>query len=182
MQFNVDIAVKTIASLMRDFGISRDELLEEFPNRPTTEEQCTKIALWLSARIKEKQNNTTSVSSPIPTPPAPQVKLPANADKNGKARPTYYAVTLPGEDRLRFFRVKAGRKEGFYFVDEQASDDLYPVRQGARKGTILGTIMKDPEAAMRRYGQEIGRCSRCGRTLTDPVSREFGIGPDCRSK
>jgi hypothetical protein len=26
------------------------------------------------------------------------------------------------------------------------------------------------------------RCRRCGRTLTDPVSVELGIGPDCRAR
>jgi hypothetical protein len=27
-----------------------------------------------------------------------------------------------------------------------------------------------------------GRCRRCGRALTDPVSVESGIGPECRTK
>jgi hypothetical protein len=27
-----------------------------------------------------------------------------------------------------------------------------------------------------------GRCRRCGRTLTDPVSVEAGEGPECRAK
>jgi hypothetical protein len=30
--------------------------------------------------------------------------------------------------------------------------------------------------------QHAGKCCKCGRLLTDPVSCEFGIGPECRSK
>lgn len=30
--------------------------------------------------------------------------------------------------------------------------------------------------------QHEGRCGRCGRTLTEPVSIDIGIGPECRSK
>lgn len=37
-----------------------------------------------------------------------------------------------------------------------------------------------PEAAMRRFGREIGRCGRCGAWLTDETSRTAGLGPDCR--
>jgi len=32
---------------------------------------------------------------------------------------------------------------------------------------------------MARYGQEIGSCGRCNRRLTDDLSRERGIGPEC---
>lgn len=44
--------------------------------------------------------------------------------------------------------------------------------------------MTDAEvhAAMVVYGQEIGACGRCGATLTDETSREFGLGPECASK
>jgi hypothetical protein len=28
----------------------------------------------------------------------------------------------------------------------------------------------------------MGRCRRCGRTLSDPASVERGVGPDCRAK
>jgi uncharacterized protein DUF6011 len=35
---------------------------------------------------------------------------------------------------------------------------------------------------MVRYGQELGECGHCGRTLTDEASRAAGIGPVCASK
>lgn len=80
-----------------------------------------------------------------------------------------------------FFKVDCpteGKWAGYVFVKQQASDDLYPVK-GARKSEVLGRIAVDPQAAMVRYGQELGSCGRCGRTLTDEVSRATGIGPEC---
>lgn len=40
-------------------------------------------------------------------------------------------------------------------------------------------LLADPAAARARYAQATGRCSRCGRTLTDSTSRAAGIGPEC---
>ena len=83
---------------------------------------------------------------------------------------------------LRFYRVDRpteGKWAGMTFVKVYASDETYPVKGESRK-TVLTKIAADPTAAMTRFGQEIGKCGRCGRTLTDPVSRDYGIGPDCR--
>jgi hypothetical protein len=40
-------------------------------------------------------------------------------------------------------------------------------------------VMADPKAAAIAYGKLTGRCSVCGRELTDPVSVAAGIGPIC---
>lgn len=42
-------------------------------------------------------------------------------------------------------------------------------------------IAKDPEHCARMYGKAFSICSCCGRTLTNPLSIELGIGPICRS-
>lgn len=103
-----------------------------------------------------------------------------NVDKNGKPRATRYA--LRGEDgEVKFYRVKAGRKPGFYFVDVQASDDTYPIKNRQHKEAIISAIAEDPDAALALYGQEIGACGRCGRTLTSEY-RKLGIGPICIDK
>lgn len=93
-----------------------------------------------------------------------------------------YAVEEDGT--LKFFRITKGkgRWAGRTFVEIQASDDRYAVRNPARRDAILATIAEDLDGAARRYGQELGHCYRCGRTLTDAVSRDLGIGPDCRAK
>lgn len=46
----------------------------------------------------------------------------------------------------------------------------------------LLAVEADPLAAARENGVKTGRCSCCGRPLTDPVSIGFGIGPICRER
>lgn len=92
-----------------------------------------------------------------------------------------YAIEFEGQ--LRFFKVETpedGKWAGWTFVKEQASDDFWSVK-GARKTEVLNAIADD-EDALARYGQELGICGLCSRTLTDPESRERGIGPTCASK
>ena len=40
-------------------------------------------------------------------------------------------------------------------------------------------VASDPRGQAVKHGRETGRCSCCGRELTDPVSIEMGIGPVC---
>ncbi len=41
---------------------------------------------------------------------------------------------------------------------------------------------QDPRGVAVQYGRDTGICACCGRTLTDPVSIEMGIGPICAEK
>lgn len=91
-----------------------------------------------------------------------------------------YAVEVAGT--LRFFKVKNGNRPGFVFLDVQASDDWHAIHNVSRIREIVALIAVDPKAAMIRYGQELGECGHCGRTLTDEASRAAGIGPICASK
>lgn len=86
---------------------------------------------------------------------------------------------------VRFYKVDRpteGRWAGFTFLAIQASDDLHPIRDKARKREVLSAIEADPAAASKLYGVELGSCGVCGRTLTDETSREYGIGPVCRER
>lgn len=105
----------------------------------------------------------------------------------------YYAVHDEQADKVRFFRIRAGGEDtkwaGWFFVDEQASDDFHKAgsqRSGklyeGRYVELLAAILSNQEHAMALYGQEIGSCGVCGRTLTDELSRERGIGPTCWEK
>lgn len=95
-----------------------------------------------------------------------------------------YAVD--GEDgTLKFYRVRKvekGKWAGWTFVDVQASSDFYPIRGLKAVRPILTKIAEDPREAAVRYGQELGRCCICGRTLTNDVSRHYGIGPVCAGR
>lgn len=103
-------------------------------------------------------------------------------NKSGKPMPQYYA--LRDEDgTVKFYRVKAGTKPGWWWVEAQASDEFHSIRNVATKNEILRAIIAaGPEESMRLYGREIGSCGRCHRTLTDETSRANGIGPDCEGE
>lgn len=120
---------------------------------------------------------------------------PNKAPAAPSARPTSAQTDLPdvpaGRYALRtdgivkFYildRPESGKWAGYTFLKAQASDETYPIKNRQTKAEILARISEDIEAAAVLYGTELGRCYRCGRTLTDEVSRELGIGPDCRSK
>jgi hypothetical protein len=108
-----------------------------------------------------------------------------NATKNGLGRPklrfeTFQASLAPvhgansgavyiksGEQYLG--KVKEGR---FIASRECTADQIEDVTK----------TMENPVAAAIAYGRRIGSCSCCGRTLTDKVSVENGIGPICAEK
>lgn len=46
----------------------------------------------------------------------------------------------------------------------------------------IARVVADPSKAAREYGLEIGKCSCCGRQLTDPSSVAMGIGPICANR
>lgn len=45
---------------------------------------------------------------------------------------------------------------------------------------VVALSPEELRAAKVLFGQEIGRCGVCGKTLTDETSRAYGIGPVCR--
>lgn len=95
-----------------------------------------------------------------------------------------YAVETPGEffvNDVTFVQVWVGSKGGWKLY-MQASDDLGEIGDWAKKRMLIEKIGADPEEASRRYGRELGKCGVCGRTLTNDVSRDLGIGPVCRSR
>jgi hypothetical protein len=94
-----------------------------------------------------------------------------------------FAVVVDGA--TKFLRIKLmlnGNYAGRVFVDSQASDDYFPVKAPATLTAYLAAVLVDPVAAAKLYADELGVCSRCGRTLTNDESRAWGIGPECRNK
>lgn len=144
------------------------------------------ISKWIDS-LKAKNAALNEAAKNTPVAPAGPVTtsgivqhdaLIVRETKTGKPMPQYYAIEEDGE--LHFFKIKAGTKPGWWWISIQASDEFHPIRNVARKNAILNAIVEaGPEACMRRYGNEIGSCGRCHRTLTDPTSRANGIGPEC---
>jgi hypothetical protein len=99
----------------------------------------------------------------------------------------HYAVTsLTGNNDLDFFRVDRpteGKWKGYTFIKRVIGGKPdSSVRGVTAKKAMEAIVAATPAKAAQVYGQEIGRCSRCNRHLTDAVSREAGMGPECRSK
>lgn len=46
---------------------------------------------------------------------------------------------------------------------------------------IKTAIAEDPQKCAARFAALTTRCCLCGRSLTDPASKTYGIGPDCRA-
>ncbi len=99
----------------------------------------------------------------------------------------HYAVkSLTGTNDLDFFRVDRpteGRWAGRTFVKRiiGGKPDA-PVRGVTAKLALEAIAEMGPESAAHLYGQELGRCSRCNRHLTDDISRALSMGPECRSR
>ena len=128
---------------------------------------------------------TQPVANAVQTP-KPLVKGGRKIDRPAVEVPEgRYAVT--GDDgEMKFYHVDRpteGRWAGYVFVKVQAGDELHNLRSRATREGVLAKIAADGvQAAMLRYGREIGKCGHCGRTLTNEESRKVGIGPICRAK
>jgi hypothetical protein len=130
---------------------------------------------WLETQPVAKRNDVQDEPRPASTPHRTRVEVPEGR----------YAVD--GDDGiLKFYHVDRpaeGRWAGYVFVKVQAGDELHNLRnRQAREGVLAKIAEAGIEAAMLRYGREIGKCGHCGRTLTNPEAREAGIGPICRGK
>jgi len=84
---------------------------------------------------------------------------------------------------VKFYRVSTNRK-GYKNVQVRASDNLFMLF-GKASIAVLHRIVEAGLAESRMlFVTELGRCCKCGRSLTDEVSRSNalengGYGPDC---
>lgn len=92
---------------------------------------------------------------------------------------------------VRMDKVKDGKWADFVFVKAVVggNEDMRLGMQGPDRDeysgqwpTVLRNVAADVEAAVRRYGLELGVCGVCNSPLTNDESRRLGIGPVCRGK
>lgn len=161
----------------RELGISADEMAARAAKITVGE-----ASAWIKAALAKPRKAPQAAPAPVAEATTEaQAAVPARDDLVPAGR---YAVAVPGDTNdVSFFKVDHGRGrwEGRVFVSQYASDTEYRV-WGDRQAAVLALIAADPEAAGLRYGQLIGTCCRCGRTLTDDASRAAGIGPECAKK
>jgi len=130
-----------------------------------------------SAAIDDHRNTSVQKSSAPSTATSNIPDVPAG----------HYAVkSLTGNQDLDFFRVDRpteGHWVGRTYVKRVIGGKPDSKVWGATALAALEAIVAvGPEKAGILYGQEIGRCCRCNRHLTDQTSRQAGMGPECRSR
>ncbi len=85
---------------------------------------------------------------------------------------------------ISFYQVDkptTGQWAGRTFVNRRLSDDTQRLSLDEQV-RVLAILAADPQGASLLYGQTIGECPECGRSLTNETSRERGIGPKCARK
>lgn len=175
----VDIA-ETKANVTDAMVKSLSERLEQGFAKQAASEFITRYKDWPRKSNDEAMLEAVAPGFPGTAEEYCKVARPVR-DAQG-VQPGRYAIREDGV--VKFFRVTEGkgRWAGRTFVEAQASDDHHAIRNPQRRAEILAAIAENPLEAELLYGRELGRCSRCGRTLTKESSRAYGMGDDCRSK
>lgn len=115
---------------------------------------------------------------------APRRERTADYHAAPSVEPGHYAIVDHGTGEVIFALVdcpKEGKWAGRTFVSLLSGDNRTPVRDAEARRKLLGAIALD-SSSLARYGQLIGSCGVCNRTLTDEVSRQRGIGPECAKR
>lgn len=105
---------------------------------------------------------------------------------------TYWRVTRPrGRGPTRLIPWPAGAHYGpprpRRADAPQQADQLreylfvYRDRLTRHRDQVTAAITANPAAAAKRFADLTTRCHSCGRPLTDPASKTYGLGPDCRA-
>ena len=147
-------------------------------------------------------NPPTTSEAPRYTPPAPAPGIEIDGSLIKSALEVALASGL-SEPRLRFgdltiyFAPTGGRNAGQVYVKLNRSyigrldgtrfipgRDYPALGEENKKALVenLRAIAHDPAAAARNHGIATRKCSCCGLRLSDPVSVNRGVGPDCAER
>ena len=104
-----------------------------------------------------------------------------NRAQKEKATTKMVEATTRQEKRITVKAYMTRPSDGtFDFMTKWNKDVPMPLR------TMTGWVEKETRGMVYMHlhgvGEPVIRCLRCGKTLTNPVSRHYGIGPECMSK
>jgi hypothetical protein len=104
----------------------------------------------------------------------------------------FYALQSTGKNDLVFYAIKTnkgyynealkGQRATYLIVGGHPDERLRGEREINAIKRIASLSPEERINAQALYGQQIGRCGVCGRTLTDEYTRSQGIGNDCASR
>jgi len=107
---------------------------------------------------------------------------------NSEGKTTFLIIDVPADlDRYK----QPSKWAGWAFVKQYIGGIGEGQRLGSQRpgetysgqwATLVDQVLADPKGAVVRFGQELGICGVCQLPLTNEESREYGIGPVCRSK
>lgn len=124
-----------------------------------------------------------SKEEPVEVPPPPAPSFPKTAALFGEGRFARFDAEGIQLRAKNDFSVIWILQPGFRRpVGRLFPNGIAYVPAGSPAQAALRAIESDPMAAAKGAGLKTGRCSCCGRALTDPQSIEIGIGPICLAK
>jgi len=111
----------------------------------------------------------------VPDPTNPSAMTYWRRDRRGRLAPwpprARYGPTLTPAD-IPDHLAGQDRRE---WISDWARAHLWPWHEA-----VHAAIDADPDGCAARFAAMAARCCRCGRALTDPESKTYGIGPECR--
>lgn len=120
--------------------------------------------------------------TPVDVDATPAVKESFEDIVTGHYGGRYAVPDEANPEKVHFYLVKRSKKSGKLYVQEYASDALYFVKWPLAVVILRKIQAMSCEVSGKLYADRIGSCWRCGRTLTDEVSRAAGMGPTCINK
>lgn len=176
-------AVERLQALLPDVPAHRQEFAKSLIHQYGTKGFVSeKQGWWINKMIDEATDNTPVVE---------------------KVEMTYPKILAAFAEPLRKGATRAALRAGAVHISLAARHPgtLYVKYEGDYAGKItpdgklkrvadvnpaqllpaLAAVERDPQEAAIAYGRATGRCSICGRELTDPESIARGIGPICAS-
>jgi hypothetical protein len=169
-----------------DFASS---LVQQYDRKRSLSDKQLDAAERMLAKIAANQAANQAAKAAAPSVDLTRVHaMFAKAMASGHKRPVYRAAGL-----ALSLAPLSGRNAGSIYVkDDETGDYLGKVTEDLRFNPLrtapewaaeaLSRIARDPSAAAVEYGRETGRCSCCGRELTNPESIALGIGPICKDR
>lgn len=175
-------------------------LMAERPDYPRIEDVTFRLQRGM-ARQNASAIITELLAFPKPEPPKPAgpaaiAPIPNILQGDVPAIGTFTVVTATGHQTLKFRKARMGNFAGKVIVKARVGaeyDGIAHAENGAvrvwRKALTNGKALEALRfllqsksaqlAAGKAYALESGHCWRCNKELTDPISIERGIGPDC---
>lgn len=184
------------ASMLTQLGLAYEDVARRIASikagfnfrggKPLTERQvdaCQRMLAKIAQRDEARQQER--LKQQVETDLSPIRRMFETAVASGYKKPTYRAEGLV-INRAPDTGANPGalyvKNEDGVYLGKILGTTFTPSRDGREAAPILQAIAVDPLQAALRYGQRTGRCSCCGRELTNHTSIDLGIGPVCREK